>query len=307
MSPVNPLLHRPMRSRLAIFAIFDREQRGRTTPMTARVNVDMVTSLLRQVAADVVMPRFRDLRYHDIDPKPGPDDPDDVVTIVDHETERRLTTELAGIDPGAAMLGEEAVYDDPSLLGLVESSERLWILDPIDGTKNFVRGLDGFGIMVAWAVRGVVEAAWVVLPAKNEAFVAERGSGAYLNGKRLSIPPQEDPDVPRGAVHLRFMPREIAAGVSRATRGRFSALSDVGCSAAAYSEIAQGERDFEIYYRLYPWDHAPGALVLTEAGGSVQHVNGETYTPRSSSQVTIVANSDRMAEQVRKWIRGDLD
>ena len=205
------------------------------------------------------------------------------------------------------MLGEEAVYNDPSLFGLIESSERIWILDPIDGTKNFVRGLDGFGIMLAWAVRGVVEAAWVVLPARNEAFVAEKGSGAFVNGKRLSIPPQRNPDVPRGAVHLRFMSDEIAARVSRATAGRFTPLTDVGCSAAAYSEIAKGERDFEVYYRLYPWDHAPGALVLSEAGGTVRHASGETYTPRSRSQVTIVAGSDRTAEQVRAWIGGSLD
>ena len=69
-----------------------------------------------------------------------------------------------------------------------------------------------------------------------------------------------------------------------------------------YASILRGDKDFVIYYRLLPWDHAPGALAIVEAGGAAIHLDGRTYTPLSHDQVTILAASPELAEKVRGWI-----
>jgi fructose-1,6-bisphosphatase/inositol monophosphatase family enzyme len=248
--------------------------------------------------------RFRALAAGDIEAKPSADDPDDLVTAVDRAVERRLSGALQDLLPGSRVVGEEAAHLQPALLGALAGADPVWLIDPIDGTRNFARGDDAFGVMVALVDRGATRAAWVALPARKQTFVAEEGAGCWLDGARVHVSACAQP--PRGTLYTGFMPPALAASVIRACEGRFVVRPAPGAAAIEYTAVARGEKDFIVYYRLHPWDHAPGALVLTEAGGAVEHLDGTRYRPLAGRQVTVVGASPAMVAEVRGWLSGGV-
>lgn len=263
-----------------------------------------VAKLIEDVARELVLPRFGRLRHDEIEGKPTAADLSDIVTVVDRDAEVRLAAGLHAIAP-APVLGEEAAHLQPALLDLVGSDGPIWIVDPLDGTRNFASGSDAFGTMVGWAVEGRARAAWVHLPVRGETFVAQEGGGASLNGARIRVPPAAGTGLLTGSFFVRFMPQPLRERLLTAVDGRFREGHESGCSAVGYTDIVRGRKDFLVYYRLYPWDHAAPALVLTEAGGCVLHLDGTPYTVRSRNQVTIVARSAAVAEEVRSWLPRD--
>ncbi|RPI50803.1 MAG: hypothetical protein EHM55_20465, partial [Acidobacteria bacterium] len=113
-----------------------------------------VIDVVQNVITSVVLPSFRALRPEDIQLKDTPGDPEDLVTIVDKAAERLLVEQLGDVVPGAAFIGEEAVSENPALLSALSSPAPVWLIDPIDGTKNFVRGNADFGVMLALVENG---------------------------------------------------------------------------------------------------------------------------------------------------------
>ena len=265
-------------------------------------DIDRVSALLRQVAAEDVLPRFRQLMATEVIDKPTPGDPDDIVTAVDREVEARLALELAALAPGIAVLGEESAHARPELLHLLDADDPLWIVDPIDGTKNFAAGDDGFGLMLAFVWQGQTRAAWILRPALGDLFTAEVGAGAFRNGVPVRAPSTAARAIPRGPLKTKFMPAPLAAAIEAAARGRFEPASLTGCSATDYPAVLSGEIDFGLYHRLNAWDHAAGALILTEAGGVVEHLDGSPYGPRSRDRPTVIAANRSVAAQVQGWL-----
>src|SRR5687767_8656688 len=151
------------------------------------------------------MPSFRSLRPEDIHSKDTPGDPDDIVTIVDKAAERYLIDALSDVIPGAAFIGEEAVSENASLLAALSEATPAWLIDPIDGTKNFAQGNGNFGVMLALVEGGRTRASWMVPAAEPSGYsvVAERGRGTRIDGARVASP-QGVPSVPRGSIHTRM-------------------------------------------------------------------------------------------------------
>jgi fructose-1,6-bisphosphatase/inositol monophosphatase family enzyme len=267
--------------------------------------VDAVTTLLDEIAQTVVVPRFRQLARHEILVKATEHDSDDMVTVVDREVEAQISNALTSIAPSVPVIGEEGAHERPELLDLLRRDEPVWVVDPIDGTKNFAAGSDAFGIMLAYVTGGEARAAWIVMPARRETYVAEEGSGVLHNGERIRMISAVQHDPPRGAVMTRFMPEALGATVRHATR-HVHELPPTGAAAVEYTDVLTGRRDFIVYYRLLPWDHAAPALVMTEAGGHVRHLDGSRYTARSPHQVTLVARSTEMVQALRERIRSDI-
>jgi fructose-1,6-bisphosphatase/inositol monophosphatase family enzyme len=262
--------------------------------------IDRVSALLAEVVAEEVIGRFRRLAAADIERKPTAGDPEDLVTIVDRAVERRLEGALTALLRGSLVIGEEAVHAQPRrLLGLA-GADPVWLVDPIDGTRNFAGGDDAFGVMIALVQGGVTRAAWIALPARGQTFVAEEGGGTYLDGARLRAP-RPAPRL-RGTLYTRFMPEAIAAAAERHSAGQYLARPGPGAAAVEYTSVARGEKDFVVYYRLLPWDHAPGALVLTEAGGRVEHLDGRPYAPRAQNEITILGGAPAVCATVRDWL-----
>ncbi len=270
------------------------------------LDLDRVSRLLVDVAAEEVLPRFGKLADGDVERKQTDGDPDDLVSAADRAVEQRLGPALTAMLPGSSLVGEEAVHADPSLRDALRGDGWVWVVDPIDGTRNFVRGEDGFGIMVALVQGARTRAGWILLPVRRRLFVAEEGAGAYADGERLRVPSdgEHDPSPRRGHISTAFMPDDVRRRVKQQCDGRFVEQASGKCSAVDYTAIAQGQTDFKVYYRLLPWDHAPAALIVCEAGGVSVHPDGRPYGPLDPNELTVVARSPRVAAEVCGWMGG---
>ena len=147
-----------------------------------------VEEAVRKAAAQEIMPRWRRLAAHEVDQKAGPHD---LVTDADRKAELYLTEVLPRLLPGSVVVGEEAVHANPASYGAIRGEAPVWIVDPVDGTRQFVRGEEGFCTLVALAHRGVVHASWTYAPAGDRLATAARGGGAFLDGERLYAGPPE--------------------------------------------------------------------------------------------------------------------
>lgn len=105
---------------------------------------------------------------------------------------------------------------------------------------------------------------------------------------------------------VRFMPDALRARVRAAASGHYDEAPHAGAAAVEYTDILRGRKDFAVYYRLHAWDHGAPALILTEGGGCVEHLDGTPYSVRSPNQITIVAHTPQVAEEVRSWL-ADVD
>jgi fructose-1,6-bisphosphatase/inositol monophosphatase family enzyme len=169
----------------------------------------------------------------------------------------------------------------------------VWIIDPIDGTRNFAHGRPAFAIMVALVQHGEAEAAWILEPVSGRFGVAERGSGAWLNGRRMAVAAPDVPARMTGALHAsNFAPRDIARRVEQ-RRSRVAAVKSLGCAGAEYLRLAAGEVHFSLFTRLMPWDHVPGALLQQEAGGTALCFDGTPYRAERYREIGLLMAPDR--------------
>lgn len=141
-----------------------------------------VEDAVRKAAAQEIMPRWRRLADHEVDRKSGPHD---LVTDADRQAELYLTEALSALLPGSVVVGEEAVHANPASYEGIRGEAPVWIIDPVDGTRQFVHGDTGFCTLVALALGGVVHASWTFAPVHEELATAVRGQGAFLDGVRL--------------------------------------------------------------------------------------------------------------------------
>ena len=218
----------------------------------------------------------------------------DLVTEYDLAVEAFLKRELPPLCPGAIFYGEEETENaDPS---------RGWafIVDPIDGTTNFVRGLRQSAISVALARDGQVEYAVVFDPYKNEMFSARRGGGAFLNGApiRVSEKPLAEGIFGMGTAIYR---REYLEPTMRVTEQLFRRACDfrrLGAAALDLCDVACGRVELFFEYSLCPWDFAAGSLIITEAGGHISTLQGGplALTERCSVWASNDVNKDILRE-----------
>ena len=218
----------------------------------------------------------------------------DLVTEYDLAVERFLKEKLPPLVPGSLFFGEEEKENASPLTGWV------FIVDPIDGTTNFVRGLKHSAISVALAHDGAVEYGVVYDPYKNELFSARRGGGAFLNGQPIRIserPLAEGIFIMGTAIYK----REYLEPTMRLTQALFRRSCDfrrLGAAALDLCNVACGRLDLFFEYSLSPWDHAAGGLILTEAGGVLSTLEGRPmdYTRRCSVWASNRVNGDILRE-----------
>ena len=254
------------------------------------LDITAVTDLVERVAAEIVSPRFRALSPQDIGAKGA----GDVVTIVDTEAEAALVDGLGALLPGVPVVGEEGASADPGILRWL-TAPRAWVVDPLDGTRAFIEGLAEHAVMVALLEDGRSVAGWICLPALGRTYVAERGSGAVLNGVPLR---RAAPAVPiTGAASGGLAPgwRE-ALDTAPATSG--ITLDGRLWSGYYYSQVADGALDSLVYARTHPWDHAPGAAIVRELGGAVLRPDGSDYRPGTSGGGLVVGATPGAARTV---------
>ncbi len=228
---------------------------------------------MREVAADVVMPRFRSLAPGEVAEKT----PGEIVTIADREAEERLYEGLSALDIDARILGEEAVSRDPGLLDDIGEG-RVWLIDPLDGTANFAAGRFPFGMMIALVEDGEPVEGWIFDPTSGRLCHARRGQGASCDGQPVPVPGRRGRrSPPRAAIGSHFLAPERREALHAFAGQTLDVQPVPRCAAESYVRLVLGQDDIALFQRILPWDHAAGALFLTEAGGKITHWDGASY------------------------------
>jgi fructose-1,6-bisphosphatase/inositol monophosphatase family enzyme len=237
--------------------------------------IDDISKIIRQCAAEIILPRFRNLKDDEVTTKTGPRD---LVTIADTEAEYYLQKHIQHYLTDALVVGEESVsrgeYD---LSDIHAHGERpIFVVDPIDGTNNFVKGSDVFGVMVAMLIDGVCQKAWIYDVVNDKMTSAAKGEGAYTNGARIKVSTTAQTNALTGYTSLRYMNKSDKAHFLEHGQG-INMVDSTGCAAHMYLDVAHGRKDFAMFTRLKPWDHLPGVLICQEAGAFAANWDGSSY------------------------------
>lgn len=224
--------------------------------------------------------------------------PANFVSAADHRAEEILRAELTKARPGYGFLGEEG--------GRHEGSDKThtWIVDPLDGTTNFLHGIPHFAISIALAREGVPVAGLIYNPANDEFFTAERGKGAFFNDRRIRVAARKRladavvccalPHLGRG--DLALFRREFTA-----VQDKVAGLRRFGAAALDLAYVAAGR--FDIYWErnLSPWDFAAGVLLVREAGGFVTDLEDKERTMEPGD---IIAGNETMHRELLALVQG---
>lgn len=240
------------------------------------IDPDHVAGLLVEAAERFILPRYRALADHEIRSKSRPND---LVTQADLDVEEFLSAVLPPLMSGSVVVGEEAACADPAILNIFQQEDRaIWVVDPVDGTHNFVHHKPEFGVLLALVVNGEARCGWIYDVLNQRMAIAERGSGAYLNQVRMRVQPLPAAAEMTGFANPQFFLKDHRQHIRTAAK----AIKDwqaLHCAAHEYLRVASGAAQFALYSRLKPWDHVAGTLMVEEAGGVARLWSGERYRP----------------------------
>ncbi len=223
--------------------------------------------------------------------------PADFVTAADERTEKILVEELSIARPGYGFLLEEA--------GSIAGSDKThrFVIDPIDGTTNFMHGVPHFAISIGLERENVVVSALVFNPVIDEMYVAERGHGAFLNNKRLRVAARSnlaDIIVASGAPFMGKDGREEFLKEADSILAATAGIRRFGSAALDLAWVAAGRFDAFWERKLQPWDIAAGLLLVREAGGMVSDLTGREEMLKSGD---ILAANDTLHRTLLSMIR----
>lgn len=230
-----------------------------------------VQEIMEDASKRALLPRFRKLADCEREEK----SPGEVVTIADRDCEALLSEALQALLPDASIVGEEAVHGQPELMRKL-GGELCWIIDPLDGTGYFAAGQEPFGIMIALASSGYAAGGWMLDPLSGRFCWAAMGQGCWINRERVvSLPDAETSSFGLSPL-LQRRPARMAA-IQQRLAGHFEMMDIPRCAAAHYPAMLQVGPALTYYERTLAWDHAPGALMIEEAGGRVARLDGTPY------------------------------
>ncbi|GHT89729.1 inositol monophosphatase [Betaproteobacteria bacterium] len=223
----------------------------------------------------------------------------DFVTQVDKEAEAAIIAILRDATPDYGILAEES----GTSVGRNPQSEYQWIIDPLDGTTNFIHGLPQYAVSIALARNGQVEQGVVYDTNRNELFVAAKGKGAFLNNRRIRVSNRiklQDALVGTGFPYRVFEHLDTYLNIFRELTQKTSGLRRPGAAALDLAYVAAGRLDAFWEFGLAPWDMAAGSLLITEAGGLICDLAGEADYLKSGN---VVAGSPKIFSQLLQIIQ----
>lgn len=272
------------------------------------LNVETVESIIREVAATEIMPRFCNLKEGDIAYK-GECDP---VTIADKSAESALSSRLCDLLPGSKAVGEETFATNPRIFDHFLGESPVWIIDPLDGTHNFVKGSTTFGIIIALAQRNQTIAGWLYHPSSDEFVTAELGCGAFHKGNRLKTLPPTSLEEMTGALGFKI----TTAAERMEKEGKMpkkplfvssmhACCHDFPRLLIDYPHFGYDSPQWHFRALLQtctPWDDAAGLMIHREAGGYNAHWNGEPFLPTSWDYGFMAAPDKDSWLELRNWV-----
>lgn len=229
-----------------------------------------VASEAARKASEVITRAFRDIDLIKVEKKA----PTDFVTAVDRAVEKILIDEIRERFPEHRFLGEESGESgDPD-------SEVEWIIDPLDGTTNFIRGIPQFAISIGCKVKGRLEHGLILDPIRDDEFSASRGQGARLNGKRIRVSDAKNLEgallatgIPFGSATIPHIEAYLKC-TEDLLKNNTAGIRRLGAASLDLAYLAAGRFDGFYEIDLKPWDIAAGILIVREAGGLVSDLAG---------------------------------
>ena len=226
----------------------------------------------------------------------------DFVTEVDHASEAAIIETLLTAYPDHGILAEESgsQHGNPN-------ADHIWIIDPLDGTTNFIHGFPVYAVSIALAWRGQVQQAVVYDPTRNDLFTASKGAGAYLNEKRIRVGKRDK--IADALIGTGFPFRDLDGLNEYVTMFKVmtehsAGLRRPGAAALDLAYVAAGRLDGFWEFGLAPWDMAAGSLLISEAGGLVSDLAGEsTYLTTGN----VVAGTPKVFPQLLQLIQGHCE
>jgi fructose-1,6-bisphosphatase/inositol monophosphatase family enzyme len=232
----------------------------------------------------------------------------DLVTDADEAAEVAITAALKLAFPDSVVIGEESTHREPALLQTIADAELAFIVDPIDGTKNFASSLPLFGVMAAVTIRGEIIAGVIHDPVCRDWAYAVRGGGAWAeqeDATRIALRVADPVPVSEmeGFIGTTYLPEPLRTTVNT-NLSRLATTASLRCAAHEYRVAAAGHCHLLFYNRLMPWDHAAGWLLHHEAGGYSAHFDGATYHPTHFSGGLIYAPDEASWHLARAALLG---
>jgi myo-inositol-1(or 4)-monophosphatase len=223
--------------------------------------------------------------------------PRNFVCAADRRAETILREELAKARPDYGFLGEEG--------GAQAGSDKThrWIVDPLDGTTNFLHGIPHFAIAIALERNGAIVAGLVYNPANDEMFIAERGKGAFLNDKRIRVAARQrlaEAIVACGLPHYGRGDLALARDEIAAAQRAFAGLRRYGAATLDLAWVAAGRLDAYWERDLSPWDLAAGSILVREAGGFISDLDGGDAILTKGN---VVAGNDTMHRELLRLLQ----
>jgi fructose-1,6-bisphosphatase/inositol monophosphatase family enzyme len=261
---------------------------------------EQVLAAVRAAAAEVILPRFRQLSAADVAAKRNFED---LVTVADTEAEAMIREILADDWPEAEVLGEEGVAADPAMRQAMAGAGWKVIVDPVDGTWNFAKGLSVFGVIAAVVNTGRLDYGLLYDPLMDDWIEARAGGPAQrvqADGavQELQCSGERDPARMFGYVPLVLYPPEQRRAAALAGLG-YRRVTSLMCSCHEYRMLAQGHVDFVLTGpQPYPWDHAAAVLITQAAGGVARFLDGGEYDLAREKGVLLLASCEEVWAQV---------
>ncbi|HFC8542875.1 inositol monophosphatase family protein [Neisseria weaveri] len=258
--------------------------------------LDRLQEIVREVAQAEVMPRFLDV---EISRKSD----GSLFTEADLASQAAFAEKLPGLID-CPMLGEEMKPQRQQELWQ-HSRRGLWVVDPIDGTNNFVNGLPHFSLSVAYVESGKTRLGVIFNPVSNECFYAERGRGAFMNGRTLPLrkAPKQLHEAIAGVEIKYLRSGKLSSRIN--TLAPFGSLRSLGCSTLDWCYLAAGRYDVYVHGGQKLWDYAAGALIFEEAGGKLATLEGDEFWSGEHvfKRSVVAALQPELFERWLNWIR----
>lgn len=254
------------------------------------IDCNAVAKLMRQVAAEIVRPNWtpQGTRAQVWEKGPG-----DLVSAADRASEVAFTEALPKLLPGSRVVGEEAVSADPEVLRQLLGDEPVWIIDPIDGTWNYVHGKREYAIIVALVQSGRTLAGFILDPETDRIAMAGPGTPLELQGDRLALTSADTAEGVLGSLSDGYLPAELRRGDAPELAG-LKLNREIRCAGHEYLHLLTGQSGYAGFNRTKPWDHVAGCFLVERAGGLARLADGHAYDARVSSGGLLVAANEAL-------------
>lgn len=239
--------------------------------------------IIQEISEKIILPRFQDICKNRIIAK----SPADLVTSVDIDSEMAFFKELPKVVPNSQIISEELADEHPTLLKSFhdEKIKNLWVIDPLDGTTNFINGKENFAVAVSLITEGKTKASWIYLPYKQQMLYGDNQNGVFLNDKKLQTENKKAKIENIDTNHTLIPYLDKSLNLIRAS----------SCSCSYFNLITQKIDAIVFSKRLLPWDHVAGTFLHKCVGGFNAFMDGSEYSPTKPQNNTLIMAPDKLS------------